>query len=171
MTDEKELEHELLQLEKLKKIVIDSSTAIRLQEFGLLSKCTQLVQVFVLPSVLEETGNEFFLHANCVFISQEEMNTYDFDVTCRTTDDQIIGFGKKFSYAIVSEDRKVLQKAESLKIPCYTFGILLNVFFLRGTLSIVEVKEIWQQFDAKYSYREDLRQFCQDLLDYLVRSR
>jgi hypothetical protein len=169
MVDETFLEQELNQFARIKKVVIDSSTAIRLAEFELLELLTQLVPTYVLPSVQMETGPELYLQTQSILISYEE-DIRTQDLTTLSTDNQLIGFAKAFSCAILSEDRRILQKAELVPIPGYPFGLVLGLMVYKRSLTISEARRIWNRFDQLYEYRNDFRRYCIDLLDYLERS-
>lgn len=169
MVDERLLEQELLQFERATKFVIDSSTAIRLAEFQLLQVLTKRFNIYVLPSVQDETGTEVFLETQGILVNND-LDIKEPGLLELSTDDQLIAFSKTHSCALLSEDRRVLQKAEQIPIPAYPFGILLSLLVYHGVLSYSAARDLWQGFDTRYSYRQDLRQYCQDLLDYVRRS-
>jgi hypothetical protein len=85
-------------------------------------------------------------------------------------DEEVILLAQKKRLSVISEDRKILQKAELRELQAYPSGLLISFLVYAGSIPIDEGERRWQEMRLTHPYRKDLDSYCGGLLTFLRRS-
>ena len=119
-------ESTLEQLRSLSRAAIDSSSVIYAAKSGLLDTLCTALELRTVPGVVNEVGYPLPL------IRLEEKPEGG------SVDNQILACAAGARIPLISEDRKLLVKADEVGLECYNLLVVLELLLLRGHLSLVD---------------------------------
>ena len=139
-----------------------------MEKLKLLDRLLSSLTLWVSPGVTRELGVD--TEIGQIIITSVTHVTDELFEHCLTVDEEVVLLAQKKGLAIISEDRKILQKAELLTLPAYPSGIIIGFLVYKGILSIDEAQVRWEEMRLNYPYRKDLDSYCNGFLTYLRRS-
>ena len=160
MIQEQQLAHELHLMGKITNIVLDTSTLIHISRFNLMSKITPILEIHIPQGVKKEFGSPPETLGTLIIENKSEN---------LPVDDQVLSLALELSCPVLSEDRKILQKAETQGLEFYNFGLLLILLVLKKALSFDEGYSVWEAFGTTNPYHKDIRDYCEELFHYIQR--
>ncbi len=153
MTDEAELEDLSNELVALDGGVIDTCSIVYLTRCGALEPLSSTIELLTVRQVVEEYGTTDLPMRVC-------------DLGAGAADDLVIACARRHGLAVISEDRKLIRRAERLGLRYYNALIMLAMLLLRGRLthSVYQSNRALLVEAAHYSrrvlrYGEDLTRF------------
>jgi hypothetical protein len=117
----------LEQLRTVRRAFIDTSSIIYSLKAGILETLTTAVELRTVPGVVREVGAP--IHDIAVVADSNPG---------MSVDDQLIAAAEESAIPVISEDRKLLIKADDREVDTYNMLVMLELMLLRGDISLVE---------------------------------
>jgi len=163
--DERYFEQELSSFPTFTKASIDTSSLLVLDRLQLLDHVLSSLTIWVSPGVYRELG----VHSQIGRTIAQRVCDTSFEPNTKV-DEEVVLLAQKRRLSIISEDRKILQKAELLNLQAYPSGLLISFLVYAGCIPIEEGESRWQEMRLTYPYRKDLDLYCDGFIRFLRRS-
>jgi hypothetical protein len=157
VTDERELERVVRELDTIRAVAIDTSSIIYLTKSALFEMLAETVELFTTAQVVTETGH---------FLRSVEV----VEIAADNADDSILELAALRHIPLVSEDRKLLLRAERAGMRYYNALIMLSLLILRGVLSEAESGVSRERLLSVARYSNRVRAFGNDLLGHIIQN-
>ena len=158
MEDEHRLARVLDELESLSRCMADSSSLIYLQKAGLLGRVAAALSLSTIPEVLTETG---MTDPDTV-----PLQVCDHGFRGMPTDEVLVAVCAQSVIPLLSEDRKLLLRAERLGVTYYNSLMIVACLEYRGLIgeqeaddAVVALTEVARYGPRVLAYVRDLRSF------------
>lgn len=158
MIDERELERITRDLEALKAAVIDASSMIYLGKLECLERAATVLELRTVPPALRETGFE-------------APGVVAIDVGVETADDALLELAVSRSSALISEDRKLLVRADRAGLSYYNTLMVLALLVLRGNMTSAEYQGVTARLPEVTRYHPRVVEFGRQVARYIMMNR
>ena len=149
----------VVQFEILQSAVIDSSSIIYLEKTGCLNVATQILNLYTIKSVILEIG---FCPPNISVLT----DTFE-----GSTDTLLVLSAHTHNYAIISEDRGVLRKAQKACLPFFNALMVLNYMYFQNVVSADEYKIYINRLRSVARYSEQVWEYGRMVFNEITEMR
>ena len=164
MTDESLLEVEVEKLERVRSVAIDTSSIIYLSKSGLLDRLSELIQLKTVGQVVQEAGLPS-LPVDFVATHQDDLNRpIDADTA-------ILQCAVRERIPLLSEDRKLLMRADVRGVPYYNSLMMIALMALRGVIAEGEIADSRDRLVKVAHYGSRVAKYGNDLISYITMNR
>jgi hypothetical protein len=158
VTDERELERITCDLEVLEAAVIDASSMIYLGKLECLQRTATVIELWTVPPALREVGFE-------------APRVVAIDVGLETADDALLELAVSRSCALISEDRKLLARADRSGLRYYNTLMILALLVLRGNMTAAEYHGATARLPEVTRYHPRVTEFGLQVARYIMMNR
>lgn len=131
---------------QLQHAVIDSSSLIYMQKSRFLDIVAMHIEFHAPKAVLIETG----------FYELQLIDHANTDVIADTVDQQVVLLGRELQIPIISDDKKVLRKADQLLLPYYNSLMVLNFLLYKDYVTYNQFNNFQQELLKIARYGEQI---------------
>ncbi len=158
----KNIQQDIDKLKNLDKAVIDSSSLIYLSKLGLMEKTATVVRLMAPEMVFAETGMEPGLI--------EKIDNLKKDKTT-TADRQVLNLALQEQCAVVSDDKKILHRAEQNGLDYFNALMLVLLLFGRNRLTAKETSLKLEQLKHIARYHIEIWDYGQKIFETMAEKR
>ncbi len=159
MIPEEELDSVLAELLRLDEASIDTSSIVYLYKAGMLGTVSAEIRLSTIEPVLAETG-----------FSDMPVRVVSYETDASSTDDALLAYTTARQLPLVSEDKKLLLKAERHGIKYYNSIMMLCLVAARGRMSETDQKRRFEMLADVAHYHPGVLRFGRELLTYIRKS-
>jgi hypothetical protein len=164
MTHEALLEVEVEKLGRLQRAAIDTSSIIYLSKSELLDPLAGLIRLVTVELVVREAGIQS-LPVDVVATQQDELDRSP------DADTAILLCALNKGIPLLSEDRKLLMRAEARGVPYYNSIMMIALMVLRGAIDKKDVSDYRDRLVEVAHYGRRVVEYGDDLISYVVMNR
>ena len=164
MTDETLLEIEVEKLAMIQSAAIDTSSIIYLSKSKLLDPLAGLIRLVTVEFVVREVGIRS-LPVEIVATHQDDLDR------SLDADTAILLCALHKRVPLLSEDRKLLMRAEARRVPYYNSIMMIALMVLRGAIVDNEVSDYRDRLVDVARYGRRVIEYGDDLISYVVMNR
>lgn len=154
----KNVQNDIRKLKNLEMAIIDSSSLIYLEKLDLLDTASRTIRLFVPATVFDEIN--FNVSRIRKVECQEEKHS--------STDKQVLTLAKRMHCPLISEDKKILQKARREGLDYFNTLMVILLLYLRRLLSKQATEEKWKQLKQIAWYEDWIWAYGQEVFDKIV---
>lgn len=158
MTPEREIEALVDRLESEKTFAMDTSSLICLEKAGALVRLGDATELITVGQVLAE-GGWAELPVRCV----ESADT--------VADDAVLALARAHRVPLVSEDRKLLLRAERAGVDYYNALLMLVLLLLKGCIDFATHQEFYRRLVEVSRYSARVSGYAAEVLSFVRMNR
>jgi len=133
---------------KLKKIIIDTSSIIYFQRINIWENVSEVVTIFTIPEILKEYGYPL-----------PDINIIESKNIQGDNDRKLIFQASKFKIPLVSEDKKILREMKKRNIPFFNTLMILNFLYFKNKINNREYVFYLEELKNIAFYNEEVWKF------------
>ena len=163
MIDESLLEEEIGKLGRIVRVAIDASSIIYLSKSNALNVLAESVQLTTVQQVVMEAGLSS-LPVDVAEIQDDVASSSDADTA-------ILRCAEEKKIPVLSEDRKLLLRAENRGIPYYNSLMMIALLVLRGSIANDEIALLRDRLVEVAHYSRRILEYGDSLISHILMKR
>jgi len=160
---------ELAAFERLRRCLIDSSSAICMQKAGFLTLLCETIELATIPEVVAETGFDD-LPALVLTASSSEKKAYAAEKS-PTVDELLVEQAVTLRLPVITEDRKMMLRLDREGVPFFNALMMLHLLLYRGKLDLPTHTARFDRLLAVSRYSDRVRAYGDEVLQAVLKFR
>ncbi|HUX11672.1 MAG TPA: hypothetical protein VMW87_01515 [Spirochaetia bacterium] len=154
-------DHELAALGELSRCLLDSSSAIYMEKAGFLRLLGSTVELFTIREVVDETG---FTDMPVSLLETGRPAEV-------STDLLLIGTATELRLPVITEDRKMMRRLDTVDIPFFNALMMLHLLLFRGRIELSAHAAHLERLLAVCRYSDRVRAYGEEVLQAVLKYR